>query len=281
MSKKIKDNSYGLIGWPVKQSLSPELHNHWLAQQGIDEYYSLYEVSPDELAEKTQQMIKAGIKGWNVTVPHKIAIMLLVDEIDATAKAVGAINTIKVGADGKLFGTNTDVYGFLENLREKAPEWNKDKPALILGAGGAARAAAYALKEAGTTKVYISNRTFEKVEALCADLGGEPLVPLQWQERESVIAEVSLIVNATSLGMAGSRELELDISQAEKDTVVYDIVYKPLMTKLLEDAQDRDLKVVTGFGMLVHQAIAAFKLWFDATPDLSDGLVENIEERFK
>lgn len=272
--------TYGVMGWPIKQSLSPELHNHWLEQQGIDEKYGLLEISPEALRFKTKELVARGLKGWNITVPHKTAMLNLCDEISPTAKSIGAVNTVKL-VDGHLYGTNTDAYGFIKNLVNKAPTWNSRKAALVLGAGGAARAAVYALIEAGVPKVYISNRTYEKAEKLCDELGAVVLEPLAWDDRETIVGDVSLIVNTTTLGMAGSPELVMDLSSAKKETVVYDIVYKPLMTKLLSEADNRGLIVVDGLGMLVHQAVAAFELWFGISPDLTDGLVEKLEDQFK
>lgn len=281
MNSDKDDITYGVVGWPVKQSLSPEIHNHWIVQQGIKECYGLLEIEPKDLKEKIEQLVAAGLKGFNVTVPHKVAIMAELDSIDEIAKAVGAVNTVMVDADAKLSGTNTDVYGFLHNLKSKAPNWCVDKPALILGAGGAARAAAYGLLQAGVPKIYITNRTLSKAEDLSRELDGDILMPISWESRESVIGDVSLIVNTTTLGMAGCAELELDLTSAQKETVIYDIVYKPLMTKLLLDAEARGLNVVTGFGMLVHQAAAAFNVWFGHYPDLNDGFTEELEGRFK
>ncbi len=272
--------TYGVMGWPVKQSLSPELHNHWLRQNHIDERYGLLEISPEALEITTSNLVKSGLKGWNITVPHKTNMMMLCDELSPTAKAIGAVNTVKVMGD-RLYGTNTDAYGFIQNLINKAPAWNSRKAALVIGAGGAARAAVYALLEAGVPRIYIANRTFSKAEEIRIDLGANTVVTLKWQDRESVVSETSLIVNTTTLGMAGSHSLEFNLSAAHKDTVVYDIVYKPLMTNLLNDAERHGLKVVTGFGMLVHQAAAAFTLWFDVTPDLEDGFIEKIEGRFR
>jgi|FLOH01.1.fsa_nt_gi shikimate dehydrogenase len=280
MSLSPHDVSYGVMGWPVKHSLSPELHNYWLAQQRIDEQYGLLEIEPKDLREKTEKLVAAGLKGWNVTVPHKINMMLLCDEISQTAKIIGAVNTVKI-VDDRLFGTNTDAYGFIQNLINKVPTWNSQKAALVIGAGGAARAAVYSLCEAGVPKIYIANRTYQKAYELCADFGYNNMTALEWEDRESVIADVSLIVNTTTLGMTGLSELEFDLSTAKKDTVVYDIVYKPLMTKLLKEAEKYGLNVVTGFGMLVHQAAAAFELWFNVSPDLSGGFIDELEERFK
>lgn len=281
MSSNNNDITYGVTGWPVKQSLSPQIHTHWLAQQGIKESYGLLEIEPKELKEKIEYLVAAGLKGFNVTVPHKIAIMAELDDIDDIAKTVGAVNTVTVGENGKLSGTNTDVYGFLHNLKLKAPNWCVDKPALVLGAGGAARAAAYALLQAGVPKIYIANRTLSKAEELSRELGRDTLVPLSWQSRETVVGEVSLIVNTTTLGMTGCAKLELDLTAAQKNTTVYDIVYKPLMTDLLLDAEALGLNVVTGFGMLVHQAAAAFNIWFGRYPDLRDGFTDELEGRFK
>ncbi len=281
MSNKGNDITYGVVGWPVKQSLSPEIHNHWLAQQDIKERYGLLEIDPEKLKEKIEKFVAAGLKGFNVTVPHKIAIMAELDDIDEIAKTVGAVNTVTVNEDGKLSGTNTDVYGFLHNLKIKAPEWCADKPALILGAGGASRAAVYGLLQAGVPKIYISNRTLSKAEALSREFGSDAVIPISWESRESVVGDVSLIVNTTTLGMAGCAKLELDLSTAQKNTTVYDIVYKPLMTDLLLDAEARGLNIVTGFGMLVHQAAAAFNIWFGRYPDLSDGFADQLEGRFK
>ena len=281
MSSNKSDITYGVIGWPVKQSLSPQIHNHWLAQQGIKENYGLLEIEPKELNEKIEHLVVAGLKGFNVTVPHKIAMMAELDDIDDIAKTVGAVNTVTVSDDGKLSGTNTDVYGFLHNLKLKAPNWCAKEPALILGAGGAARAAVYALLQAGVPKIYITNRTQSKAEDLSRKFGSDIVIPIAWEDRESVVGEVALIVNTTTLGMVGCAKLDLDLTAAQKHTTVYDIVYKPLMTDLLLDAEARGLNVVTGFGMLVHQAAAAFNIWFGIYPDLSDGFIDGIEGRFK
>lgn len=281
MSNNGNGITYGVMGWPVKQSLSPEIHNHWITQQDIKERYGLLEIEPKHLKENTAQLVVSGLKGFNVTVPHKIAIMAELDDIDDIAKIVGAVNTVTVGEDGKLSGTNTDVYGFLHNLKLKAPNWCADKPALILGAGGAARAAVYGLLQAGVPKVYITNRTLSKAEGLSREFGSDVVMPILWESRESVVGDVALIVNTTTLGMAGCAELEFDLTAAQKQTVIYDIVYKPLMTNLLLDAEARGLNIVTGFGMLVHQAAAAFNIWFGRYPDLSDGFTDDLEGRFK
>ena len=212
MSNNGNDITYGVAGWPVKQSLSPEIHNHWLAQQGINESYGLLEIEPEELNEKIEDLVAAGLKGFNVTVPHKIAIMAELDDIDEIAKAVGAVNTVRVDEGGKLLGTNTDVYGFLHNLKVKAPEWCSDEPALILGAGGASRAAVYGLLQVGVPKIYITNRTLSKAETLSRELGSDIVIPISWESRESVIGDVSLIVNTTTFGMAGCAKLDLDLS---------------------------------------------------------------------
>jgi len=256
-----------VIGHPVKHSLSPMIHNHWLKKHGIDGSYEAIDIAPEKLQATLSQLIDQGYAGFNVTIPHKIAVMDICDEIGAVAQAIGAVNTIRIDG-GKVYGTNTDAFGFIENLRDQQPGWNAAHgPALVLGAGGAAKAIVYALREAGVKDIVVTNRTREKAEEL-----GETVV--DWQERNNAVQNAGLIVNTTSLGMNGQDPLEIDLSGSR--AIVYDIVYRPLMTPLLRQAEDLGLPVVTGLGMLLHQARPAFKGWFKILPGVDNELQDMV-----
>ena len=221
-----------------------------------------------------------GFRGVNVTVPHKEAALAAVDEADALARRIGAVNTIVVGADGKLTGTNTDGFGFLENLKAGAPEWNvAGGPAVVLGAGGAARAVAVALIDAGAPEIVLVNRTRARAEKIAADLGG-PLVVWDWDDRAAALAGVNLLVNTTTLGMTGKAALDISLDALPTGALVNDIVYAPLQTELLAAASARGNPVVDGLGMLLHQARPGFEAWFgvapEVTPDLRARILENL-----
>ncbi len=262
----------GVMGWPVGHSRSPRLHGHWLREHAIDGAYVPLAVSPERLGDAVRGLGALGLRGCNVTVPHKEAVIPLLDRIDATARATGAVNTIVVEADGTLSGSNTDVFGFMENLREGAPDWRPaGTVAVVVGAGGAARAVAWALREAGATEVRVVNRTHDRAARLAADIGG-PVHAVAWAEREAVLDGAGLLVNTTTQGMEGQARLDLRLDALPRTAIVNDIVYVPLATPLLADAAARGNPVVDGLGMLLHQARPGFAAWFGAEPTVTPAL---------
>jgi shikimate dehydrogenase len=250
----------GVVGWPVRHSRSPLLHNFWLARHGIDGAYVPLAVRPDAFAGVVAALRAAGFAGVNVTIPHKAAAFAACDTVDSAAERVGAVNTLVFGED-RIHGSNTDGAGFIANLAEHGVA--KNEPALLLGAGGAARAIAAALLAAGA-RVCVSNRTRGHAEALAAALPGLHII--DWASRNAALAGVALLVNTTSLGMAGQPALEIDLTRAAAGMAVADIVYVPLETALLAQARARGLPVVPGLGMLLHQAVPGFAAWFGVTP---------------
>ncbi len=270
-----------VIGWPISHSLSPTIHTHWMKKHGIDGTYEKVAVGPDAIAHLLDQFKADGYVGFNVTVPHKLDIMQHLDKIAPLARQMGAVNTVKIAEDGSMTGFNTDGIGLVTNLKKTVPGWPKDRPVLILGAGGAARAAALGLLMEEVPLVMITNRTREKAEAIASEIGRGRMTVVDWDDRADAVAAAGLIVNTTVLGMKGQPPLDMDLSAAMKDTVVYDIVYQPLMTPLLKDAEARGLRVVTGLGMLVYQAAAAFKIWFGVDVDYDDTLRAELEAQFK
>ena len=257
----------GILGWPVGHSKSPRLHNHWLALHGIDGAYVPLPVAPEHLAEAVRLLPHLNFAGANVTVPHKEAVLELVDEVAPLAARIGAVNTLVIGADGRIAGRNTDAVGFLLNLKEirSTPAAG---PAVILGAGGAARAACAALLEEGVTEIRLVNRSLARASQLAADLGG-PIVPIEWSGRAAALEGAALLVNSTSLGMTGQPPLEISLDLLPEDALVNDIVYAPLETALLAAARARGNPVADGIGMLLHQARPGFQAWFGVMPEVT------------
>ncbi|MCA8906420.1 MAG: shikimate dehydrogenase [Rhodospirillaceae bacterium] len=255
----------GVMGWPIAHSRSPRLHGHWLKRYGIDGAYVRLAVTADRLPAALAGLRALGFRGCNVTVPHKEAVLAGLDRLDDTARRIGAVNMIVVADDGRLEGTNTDAYGFVENLRAGTDRWVADRPAVLLGAGGAARAIAVALLDAGCPEVRLANRTRARAEALAQALGAG-VVTIDWADRAAASADAGLLVNSTSLGMTGQPPLEMDLSHLPADAVVSDIVYAPLQTELLIAAAARGLATMDGIGMLLHQARPAFRTWFGVDP---------------
>lgn len=257
----------GVLGWPVSHSRSPRLHGHWLETLGIDGAYLPLPVHPDRFEEAIRGLLALGFRGANVTIPHKQAAFAVCDVVDATAQRAGAVNTL-VFRDGRIEGSNTDGYGFLENIRATVPGWRADAgPAVLLGAGGAARAIAAALLDAGCPELVLVNRSRDRAEALAGDLGG----PVRVAEAPP-LAGAALLVNTTSLGMQGHPPLAIDLAPLPAGAVVADIVYVPLETPLLAAARARGLAGVDGLGMLLHQARPGFEAWFGAVPQVDDAL---------
>ena len=265
----------GVLGWPVSHSRSPQLHGHWLQRYALDGAYLPLAVDPGDLAAVVRALPRTGFRGFNVTTPHKEAMIPLLDEVDDLARRVGAVNTVICGPNGRLVGTNTDVFGFLENLRAGAPEPSLEHAATIIGAGGAARAVVIALADAGVPEIRLVNRTREKAEAVAADLGA-PITIVSWPERNQALAGAGLVVNTTTLGMAGNPPLELDVSALRDDAVATDIVYTPLETPFLKASSARGLRTVDGLGMLLHQARPGFHAWFGVDPVVDTALREAV-----
>ena len=263
-----------VLGYPVKHSRSPLIHNYWIKQYGIDADYRIEEVAPPDFPAFVQNLREKGYVGANVTVPHKQAVMTL-SEPDARARAVGAANTLWY-ADGTLRSTNTDVEGFLANLDSAAPGWDRGlESAVVLGAGGAARAVVFALIQRDVQRIHVINRTVAHAEALQRQFG--PRVrPAGWDETTGLLGGAGLLVNTTTLGMEGAPPLEINL-RCPASLVVADLVYHPLLTKLLTTARDRGLRTADGLGMLLHQAVRGFELWFGVRPEVTPELRALVE----
>ncbi len=256
----------GVFGWPISHSRSPQLHKYWLDRYGIDGAYVPLAVRPEDFPTAVRAAPRLGLVGGNVTVPHKEAAFAACDHVDATAKRIGAVNTLIFEPTGGITGRNTDAYGFLENVRHGAPAGRADAgPAVVLGAGGSARAVVFGLIERGVTHIHVVNRTLDRAKAL-RDRFGAAVEPAGWEEASSVIGAAGLLVNTTSLGMKGQPPLMIDVGLLPAEAVVADLVYVPLVTSLLAAARARGLATADGLGMLLNQAVRGFSLWFGVKP---------------
>ncbi|MGB3272862.1 MAG: shikimate dehydrogenase [Xanthobacteraceae bacterium] len=263
-----------LIGWPAAHSRSPLIHHYWLRTLGISGGYSIEAVPPEEFAGFIAELPRRGFVGANVTIPHKEHALSL-SEPDERARAVGAANTLWFEGD-RLRSTNTDVEGFLANLDAAAPGWDRAEDALVLGAGGAARAVVFGLKERGIARIHVANRTIARAEALARQFGAT-VVPADWDAVPGLLPRSALVVNTTSLGMHGQPPLALDAALLAPGTVVNDLVYVPLETPLLAAARARGLRTADGLGMLLHQAVRGFELWFGRRPQVTAELRALVE----
>lgn len=265
----------GVMGWPVNHSKSPLIHNYWLSHYNIAGSYELLPVAPVALKEQVQKLVDTGYRGFNVTVPHKQAIMDHLDFIRADAERIGAVNTVVIGEDGTLEGRNTDAFGFIANLKLSLPDFNvKGGPAIVIGAGGAARAVVYALQSAGVDNIRIVNRTLSRARDLADAFA--PSVGCAWEQLPDLTKDANLIVNTTTLGMEGQPPLDIDFSRVNPKAVVNDIVYTPLETPLLQAAKQNGNRTVTGIGMLLHQARPAFEAWFGVMPEVDKTLLNKV-----
>jgi shikimate dehydrogenase len=274
MTAMIKPRAACLIGWPAAHSRSPLIHHYWLRMLGIEGGYSIEAVPPEGFAEFVLHLSTHGFVGANVTIPHKERALAL-STPDARARAVGAANTLWY-EDGELRSTNTDIEGFINNLDACAQGWDAATEALVLGAGGSSRAVVFGLLERGIKRVHLANRTIERARVL-ADQFGASVQPVLWDEVGDVLPRASLLVNTTSLGMHGQPPLELDASLLPSHAVVADLVYVPLETPLLAAAREHGLKTADGLGMLLHQAVRGFELWFGQRPEVTSELRKLVE----
>lgn len=270
----------GVMGWPVAHSRSPAIHNYWIRQHKLNGSYGLFPVQPNELEIAIRGLKALGLAGCNITIPHKTEAIKWMDWVEPIAKKMGAINTIVVTPNGDLHGFNNDGFGYLESLRQALPSWQANiGPIVILGAGGASRAIVVSLIEAGATEIRILNRTRSKADELCQEFG-DPVTAYDWSERHEALSDAALLVNTTSQGMHGERELDIDLQELPTTALVSDIIYIPLETPLLEKARLRGNPTVNGLGMLLHQARPAFKAWFGVMPEVDTALEQAILSTF-
>ncbi|MDP6788573.1 MAG: shikimate dehydrogenase [Rhodospirillales bacterium] len=261
-----------VIGWPVGHSISPRLHGYWLSHHGVDGAYVPLAVRPGDLAETLRLLPRIGFVGFNVTVPHKQAVLALVDEADPEARAIGAVNTVIVETNGRLRGKNTDAFGFLQGLRSGFPDWDPGHgPVVVIGAGGASRAVCAALVGAGVSELRLVNRTEARAEGVARDIG-DSVTCVPWRRRGAALEGAALVVNTTTQGMTGESPLDLDLAALPTAAAVMDIVYAPLETPLLADARARGNRVIDGLGMILHQGRPGFAAWFGAEPEVTEEL---------
>lgn len=270
-----------VCGHPVAHSRSPLIHNYWLKKHGIEGSYERRDVAPEALETFVRSLAAEGFAGGNVTIPHKEHAFRLVEMHDEAAEAIGAVNTLWF-EDGRLIGGNTDAYGFAANLDAVVPGWEKGDIATVLGAGGAARAIVHALRQRGIREIRVVNRTVARAEELVRRIAG-PASAHGWQALPELLADSTLLVNTTSLGMENTDEPSIDLAPLPNNAIVTDIVYVPLTTPLLTDAARRGLRTVDGLGMLLHQAVPGFERWFGIRPEVTHSLrevvVADLEDR--
>lgn len=267
----------GVIGWPVAQSRSPKLHAYWFDRYNINGAYILLPVHPDKVGDAIKGLAALGFAGCNVTIPHKQAVLPLLDHIDPLAKRMGAVNLIVVGEDGKLTGFNKDGYGWYQCILEQKPDFNvKAGPAVVMGAGGGARAIVFTLADEGAPEIRLINRHKERADKLAADCG-KPVKVIPWEQRADALEGANLVVNCTNQGMIGQTPLDLPLDKLPKTAYVSDIIYNPKETPLIVAAKQRGNATVGGLGMLLHQGRPAFKAWFGVDPEVTPELRKIIE----
>jgi shikimate dehydrogenase len=264
-----------VIGWPISHSLSPTIHGYWLKQHGLDGEYMKMAVKPEEFEGFLTNLSILGFCGANITIPHKIEAYRLCELRDSAAEAIGAVNTVWLDA-GRLCGTNSDAYGFGANLDSEAPGWDRGGPAVVIGAGGAARAIVFTLIQRGFEDIRIVNRGEARARELAAFL--PPSRAFGFEGLDRALGGARLLVNCSTLGMAGAPPLDIDLAAIAMNATVCDIVYYPLETGLLQQARERGLAAVDGLGMLLHQAVPGFEKWFGVRPEVTPGLRQTVLE---
>ena len=256
-----------VLGSPISHSKSPLLHNHWLNQHGLKGYYIPVDVTSLNLNQVLRTMPKMGFVGANVTIPHKESVLFFADQISDRASLIGAANMLSFMEGGKIYADNTDGVGFMDNIRQTAPNWiSQNGPAMLLGAGGAARAVVASLLESGVPEVWITNRTKVRAEQLVTDFGAR-LKTIDWVDTSQVLGDVNILINSTSLGMVGKAPLNINLDRLNQKALVTDLVYTPLETPLLKAARDKGCDTVDGLGMLINQAVVGFARWFGEKPE--------------
>jgi shikimate dehydrogenase len=278
----------GIMGWPVAHSRSPSIHNHWIKEHGLNGAYVLLPVDPANLKDALKGLSALGFAGCNLTLPHKVMALPLVDRIDDTARRMGAINTIVVEADGRLSGFNNDGFGYIQSLLDAQPDWRADAGAHHKGgAGGAARAVIVSLAERGAKDIRVCNRTDSHAQDLVKEFSadfaqnlGASITATPWAQRHDAVADVALLVNTTSQGMGSNPALDLDLAKLPLTALVSDVVYIPMETPLLAAAKARGNPTAGGLGMLLNQARPAFKSWFGVMPEVTPALMQAVMATF-
>ena len=262
----------GVMGWPVMHSRSPMMHNYWFKTHNLAGTYLPLAVEPDDIGPALKALHALGFAGCNLTIPHKETAMAFMDEIDETAKRIGAISCVVVRKDGSLKGSNNDGYGYINSILEDVPEWKADAgPVVIMGAGGGARAVSLSLADRGAKDIRIINRSPERAQGLAREFGA-PMTAVAWDDRHAALEDAAMVVNTTSQGMVGQSALDLSLTKLPKHALVSDIVYIPKETPLLKEARERGNKTINGLGMLLHQGRPAFRDWFGIEPQVTPEL---------
>jgi shikimate dehydrogenase len=266
------------MGWPVMHSRSPLLHNYWFKQHNLAGTYVPLAIEPAGLAGALRALHPLRFAGCNLTIPHKQEAMKIVDEVDTLAKSIGAISCVVVRPDGSLAGTNNDCYGFIHSIGQEQPGWRADSgPAVVIGAGGGARAVCYGLAQAGAREIRLVNRTLDRAKKIAEDFGG-PIKALAWEQRHEALDGAAMVVNTTSQGMLGQSDLDLKLDRLPSRALAVDIVYIPLETPFLTAARKRGNPTINGLGMLLHQARPAWRAWFGIEPEVTAELRAMIEK---
>lgn len=259
-----------VIGSPIAHSRSPRLFRHWLRKYGMPGHYIPMEVPAERLEETLRLLPDLGFVGLNVTIPYKEKVMEIADQVSDRATLIGAANTLIFRKDGLIHADNTDGYGFVENLRQSAPDWQPEAgPATVFGAGGAARAVVASLLDVGVPEIRLTNRTRPRAEKLREDFGNKVQV-YDWVQAGNIVEGCATVVNTTSLGMTGKPELRVPLDAIGPDMLVTDLVYMPLETRLLREAKEQGAQTVDGLGMLLHQAVPGFERWFGIRPEVDE-----------
>ena len=267
-----------VMGWPVMHSLSPLMHNTWMEQEGLKGTYVPLAIEPGTLEPALRALHPLGFAGCNLTIPHKLDAMTIVDEVDEVARKIGAMSCVVVRENGTLFGTNNDWLGFAGNLKQFFPDFRADTgPVTVIGAGGGGRAVCYAMLDQGAREIRLVNRTPEEPALIAAEFGG-PITPVAWTERHAALDGAVMVINATSQGMKGEPALDIQLDTLPVSALAVDIIYTPPETPFLAAARMRGNPTLNGLGMLLHQGPAAWKRWFGIEPAITDALRRRMEQ---